>query len=204
MRITKLEGHNNVYTCNVYLITGDWRRLCDVNTLIDAGSDPSILESIERMNVGVGKRKIEQVILTHSHSDHTAALELIRRAYNPQVFAFSPFMDGVDHILHDGEIIKVGDRFVEIIHTPCHTEDSISLYCKEERVLFVGDSPVIIRSEGGTYEEGFIKTLENLCHRQVETIYFGHGNPMFSDVASQLRESLRNVQASIRPDVKAS
>jgi glyoxylase-like metal-dependent hydrolase (beta-lactamase superfamily II) len=204
MKVTRLEGHHNVYTCNVYLVTGSWRRIHDINTLIDVGSDPSILESIERINVGAGKKKIDQVVLTHSHSDHTAALGLIGQTYSPKVLAFSPFLKGVNHIVKDGESIRIGDRLFEIIHAPGHTEDSISLYCEEESVLFVGDSPVIIHAAGGTYEEGFVRSLEKLCRRRIETIYFGHGEPLFTDARTLLQRSLRNARASMKQNATAS
>ena len=50
----------------------------DVNTLVDVGQDPAILASIERAPTGVGKWPVEQVVLTHSHSDHCALLPQIR------------------------------------------------------------------------------------------------------------------------------
>ena len=41
MKVTVLKGSNNVYTSNAYIVTGDWKRIEDINTLIDVGSDPS-------------------------------------------------------------------------------------------------------------------------------------------------------------------
>ncbi len=199
MRLIRLEGKNDkVYTCNVFLITGEWKRLEDVNTLIDVGADPSILETLDRANTGVGKRKVERVILTHGHSDHTSILPLIRQVYNPEVLAFSPYLDGVDRVLSNGEKIRCGDRDFEVVHTPGHTEDSISLLCEEEGVIFVGDSPVIIHSVGGTYSPDFVATMKRLCTRNIEKIYFGHGNPVCQGARQQLTDSLRIIRESIR------
>ena len=88
---------------------GDASRLEDVNTLVDVGQDPAILASIERAPTGVGKWPVEQVVLTHSHSDHCALLPRVREAFHPKVFAFSPNIDGVDGLLRDGDTIKMGD-----------------------------------------------------------------------------------------------
>jgi glyoxylase-like metal-dependent hydrolase (beta-lactamase superfamily II) len=203
MKIAKLEGHNNMYTSNVYLITGNWRRLGDVNTLIDVGSDPSILDSIEHIYFGAGKNKIDQVILTHCHSDHTAALQSIVTAYKPKVLAFSPFIKGVDHIAKDGESIRIGDMLFEIIHTPGHSEDSISLYCEEAGILFVGDTPVIIHGVGGTYEETFVRTLEKICRCNIKMIYFGHGEPLCTNVMPLLQKSLDNARRTMKTDANA-
>jgi glyoxylase-like metal-dependent hydrolase (beta-lactamase superfamily II) len=198
MKVIKIQGTGGVYTSNVYLITGEWRRLGDVNTLVDVGNDPSIVEVLAGVHAGVGKKKVEQVVLTHGHSDHTGSLSHVKAAFGPSVCAFSPFLDGVDRVLSAGETLHIGDRSFEVVHVPGHTEDSIALYCEEEQALFVGDSPVIVRSIGGTYEPGFIAALEGLCERRVERIYFGHGDPLVTNASNSLRLSLANVLASVR------
>ena len=112
MRIVTLENSGEVYTSQVYLVLGDASRLEDVNTLVDVGQDPAILASIERAPTGVGKWPVEQVVLTHSHSDHCALLPRVREAFHPKVFAFSPNIDGVDCLLRDGDAIKMGDAYL--------------------------------------------------------------------------------------------
>jgi len=65
---------------------------------------------------------------------------------------------------------------------------------QEDGVLFVGDTPVIIRSTDGSHEEGFVRALERLCEKDVKAIYFGHGAPLFDDCNARLRSSLKNVR----------
>jgi glyoxylase-like metal-dependent hydrolase (beta-lactamase superfamily II) len=196
MKVTAVRGRKSVYTSNVYLISGDWRRIEDVNALVDVGNDPGVLEEIQQMNVGVGKRKVERVILTHHHSDHTAILPMIRSAFNPEVLAYSQYMEGVDKVLKDGELVQMGDRNFEVLHTPEHTEDSVMLYCKEEGALFVGDSPVFIPASGGTYNQTFIRCIEKLCRRNIRTIYLGHGEPITQGAKEILEMSLKNMKGS--------
>lgn len=198
MQILSIKGQNDVYTSNVYLLLGEWKRIEDLNTLIDVGSDPSIIETLEATATGIGKKKIDQVILTHGHSDHTAVLPLIIKAYHPSVMAFSHYLDGVDRVLKNGDVIRAGDALLEVIHTPCHTEDSICLYNPDSGALFVGDTPVIIQSADGGYERRFYEALKNICNRKVKTIYFGHGEPLRHHVGERLFESLRNVRESLR------
>lgn len=193
MRIIPVKGNRDVYTSNVYLITGEWKRIADVNTLIDVGNDPSIIEAISRIDCGVGKKKVEQVILTHDHSDHSGILKLIIKEYNPVVLAFSPFLEGATRTLNDGDIIRVGDDNFEIIHTPGHSSDSICLYNKENKVLFVGDTSVIIRGLNGSYEKCFVNAMDKLCQKQIESIYFGHGDPVLKGGHSLLVDSLNRV-----------
>jgi len=197
MKIIPIVGTNNVYSSNVYMVLGDWKRIEDMNTLVDVGNDPSIIEVIENMNLGVGKNKVDQVILTHDHSDHTGILPLIRAAFHPKVYAFSPFMEGVDHILKHGDTMRMGDRDFEVIHTPGHSSDSVCLFNPDHGDLFVGDTPVMIRSVDSAYENAFFQAMMMLCNRKIETIYFGHGDPLVNNAQGMLQRSLQNLRHSI-------
>ena len=196
MRVLRLENSSLVYTSEAYLVLGDASRLGDVNTLVDVGQDPAILASIGRAPTGVGKWPVEQVVLTHNHFDHCALLPQVRAAYHPKVFAFSPHTVGVDHLLRDGDTIKMGDGEFEVIHTPGHSSDSICLYNQAEGVLFAGDSPLLITSPGQTHEDGFLAALAKLCARDVRRIYFGHGAPLTERCNERLRESRRMATGS--------
>ncbi len=194
MRISNLiQSKSMVYSSNVYLVLGDWSAIDDVNTLIDVGNDPAVLDQIALAPTGVGKQSIEQVIFTHGHFDHTALLPQIRQRYQPVVYAYSAFV-GADELLRDGQVLHCGDRYFEVIYTPGHSDDSICLYCQTDGALFVGDTPVIIRSTDGTYEDRFVAALERLCRLDVRTIYFGHGEPLTVNPRSALLGSLRNVR----------
>ena len=197
MRIVTLENSGLVYTSQAYLVLGNSSRLGDVNTMVDVGQDPAILASIDRAPTGVGKWPVERVVLTHSHSDHCALLPRLKKAFQPKVFAYSPNIAGVDFVLHDGETLRMGDEDFEVIHTPGHSSDSICLYNRAEGVLFAGDSPLIITSPNGTYEDGFLSALEKLCARDVKRIYFGHGTPLAERCNERLRESLKMATSGI-------
>ncbi len=198
MKIISVPDSGLVYSSNVYLVQGEWKRIEDINTLVDVGNDPAILDQLEKMNTGLGKKKVEQVVLTHCHSDHTGLLSLIRERYNPTVFAFSPYLEGVDHVLEHGQRLRMGDREYDVIHTPGHSEDSICLFNEEDGILFVGDAQVIVRSGVGGYEEGFVQAMKNICQRNVKEIYFGHGDPICEGVQGLLTYSLKNIRAANR------
>jgi glyoxylase-like metal-dependent hydrolase (beta-lactamase superfamily II) len=103
MRVVTLHNSGRIYTCQVYLVLGVGNRLEDVNTLVDVGQDPAILTSLCRAPTGVGKRPVEQVVLTHNHSDHSALLPEVRAACHPRVFAFSPHIAGDVCVVGDGD-----------------------------------------------------------------------------------------------------
>ena len=194
MKVIRIKPCQHLYSSNVYLILGDWKRIEDKNTLVDVGSDPHIVQTIDKFDTGIGKKKVDQVILTHCHSDHTAALSAVRKAFSPVVFAFSAFREGPDHLLKNGDRLRIGDRQCEIIHTPGHSSDSISIYVEEEGILFVGDAPVVIRTIGCGYEKDFVDALKNLSERDLRKIYFGHGEPLLQNAQMTILESLKNVK----------
>ena len=194
MRILRLRATGRIYSSNVYLITGDWKGLSDPNALVDVGADPAVLDHLEEIDTGLGKPKIERVVLTHSHSDHMALLPEVRARYQPAVYAFSPYLDGVDHVLAPGQHLRLGDRDFEVIHMPGHSIDSICLFAETEGVLFAGDSPVLVRSPDGKHEAGFVNALRDICQRDVREIYFGHGEPVVENVRNLLLESLANAR----------
>ena len=197
MRIINLtDPQSMIYSSNVYLILGNWSAIEDVNTLIDVGNNPSIIKAIRNAPTGVGKPAVERVILTHGHFDHTALLPQIRAQFNPRVYAHPAFTDA-DIALQDDAELGCGDRTFQVIFTPGHSEDSICLYCEQEGVLFVGDTPVVVRSDEETHEKGFVDALARLCQKRVQAIYFGHGQPVLKGAQAVLLESLKNVRCAM-------
>jgi glyoxylase-like metal-dependent hydrolase (beta-lactamase superfamily II) len=194
VKIINLTDHSRMYTCNVYLVLGDWNAIDDVNTLVDVGRDPSIIGRINDASTGVGKKRVEQVVLTHSHFDHASLLPTIREMFNPTVYAFSPTLDGVDQLLKDGDELKMGDRTFAVMHTPGHSNDSVCLYCEQDGVVFSGDSPIVIRSAEGTYDKQFVEALEKLSSGHLDSIYFGHGNPELSGGKALVCSSVENIR----------
>ena len=195
MKVICLKGNSQKYTCNAYLVLGSWNTLEDTNTLVDVGTDASIIEEIEKINTGVGKRPVEQIILTHEHFDHAGGIMEIKQKYNPKIYAYKDFK-GVDEVLRDGQIITMGDRQFEVIHTPAHSSDSLCLYCEQEKVFFSGDTPVRVMTVGGSYSEEFINALEKITRRNIQTIYSGHDKPIREKVRDMMVETLKNIKSS--------
>lgn len=196
MKIINLTEESEIYTSNVYLVTGDWNILDDQNTLIDVGRDPKIIAKLTNRCAGVGKRKLDQVILTHDHYDHASLTREIKDIFSPMIYAFSDSKSCVDIILRGGETLRIGDRLFEVIHTPGHSQDSICLFCEEDGMLFVGDTPIIIRVPVSTYDEGFVDALLYIATKDVKAIYPGHGRPMFGNCNYVIQNSLTNIKKS--------
>jgi glyoxylase-like metal-dependent hydrolase (beta-lactamase superfamily II) len=58
--------------------------------------------------------------------------------FNPQEYATKPFH--ISHWMHDGDKIELGERTLQVIATPGHTPDSISLLDEKNGLLFTGDT----------------------------------------------------------------
>jgi len=194
LKIFNLTKDSSIYTANAYLVLGTWNAIQDVNTLVDVGRDPLIIDAVKAINTGLGKPKVNQVILTHSHYDHTSMLPEIKKHFKPSVYAFSRFLSGVDYQVKDNQKISIADETFEIIYSPGHSHDSICLYCEAEGILFSGDTPVIIYTQDGTYEPTFIAAMEKISQRDIQIIYPGHGNPIDRNCNDLIHQTLLNVR----------
>jgi glyoxylase-like metal-dependent hydrolase (beta-lactamase superfamily II) len=109
--------------------------------VIDPGEDAAaVLEA-------VGDREVLAVICTHGHAAHVgAALEVAERDEAPVALHKADRLqwravhdDGDPEIeMQGGGSFEVADVTLEVIHTPGHSNGSVSLYCPELEVVFTG------------------------------------------------------------------
>jgi len=103
--------------------------------------------------------------------------------FDPKKYAIRPAAGKNIHLLHHGDILDLGNRRLEILHTPGHTNDSIMLIDRENRALFTGDTfyPDLLfaffRDEWGhsdlqVYEKTMIKLAPSAA--QLDFIYPSH------------------------------
>lgn len=92
-----------------------------------------------------GGLRIHYLIDTHTHADHfSATREISRRLGMPVAMHRMSPAPFVDLRLDDGEMLVVGKLRLQVLHTPGHTRDSMSV-CVEDHV-FTGDTLLM----GGT------------------------------------------------------
>ena len=166
---------SKLYTSNVFFILGEWNTIDDTNTLVDVGADPIAIKKLQEMNTGLGKRKVDQVIITHSHSDHAAILPAIIDAFNPKVYGFNIHMKGITNPLRDGEILRIGEKMFEVIHITTHSCDSVCLFCEEDGILFTGDTNFPLEFENQSLRDENALAVSRLQRKVITKIYPGHG-----------------------------
>lgn len=97
-----------------------------------------------------------------------------------------------DCLVQGGDTVQVGDVTLKVIDTPGHTLGSISLYLREEGVLFTGDTvlglgTVAIMPPPHGDMALYMQSLERLKGYQAALLCPGHGPPV-RDVARKLQE----------------
>jgi hydroxyacylglutathione hydrolase len=156
---------------NTYLLPGR------TPILIDAGvGNPVHLQTIDS---ALGGRPLEAVLLTHSHSDHSAGVPALlerwpRAAVRP---ASRPFKDG--------ELVEAGDGALVALHTPGHAPDhfcfldeaSGELYCGD--LVRLGGTIVIPASRGGDLR-AYLASLQRIRDLRPRRLWPGHG-PVVED-----------------------
>lgn len=140
MHIRQLfDPQSSTYT---YLV---WEAASRETAIID-----SVSEQVER-----DARLIDELGLTlkvaletHIHADHITGSGQLRERLGCQVAVHEKAAcDCTDLKLTDGDIVHLGDAKLEIIYTPGHTDNDISILT--EGVVFTGDI-LLIRGSGRT------------------------------------------------------
>jgi len=195
MKVIPLYPPPDFYGCIDYLVLGDWNKLTYVNTLIDCGGDGRLIEAISAHNTGVGKRAVEQVILTHGHFDHTSALPMLLERWRPRVYSFTPGPYTTD-VMRNGQLIEAGDSSLEVMYTPLHSNDSVCLWNKAQGVLFSGDTVLRIQATGGSYPRHYVDFIDRLLGYDIRAIYSGHDKPVTERIQEMLLETMKNILVS--------
>lgn len=85
--------------------------------------------------------RIDQVLITHWHPDHTAGIPAVVEATGAKVWGPEAERDrfaGLDHGLSDGDRVQVGSAQAEVWHVPGHTLGHIAFILDGH--AFVGDT----------------------------------------------------------------
>ncbi len=151
--------------------------------VVDPGpDDPGHLDSVVAALSSRGQRAA-LVLLTHGHADHSAgAAELARRLRCP-VRAVDPTHRSGPDGLADTDQVVVDGLHIEVVATPGHTGDSVSLVLPQEQAVLTGDTvlgrgtTVVAHPDGRLADYlASLDRLARLAERTPEmTLLPGHG-----------------------------
>jgi glyoxylase-like metal-dependent hydrolase (beta-lactamase superfamily II) len=92
--------------------------------------------------------------------------------------------------LHDGDVIDLGDRRLEILHLPGHSPGSICLLDTDTQTLFSGDvvypGGLIDEVWPGTDRTSYIRSMRRLANVEVSIALPGHGDPLTAEQVQQI------------------
>lgn len=133
------------------------RGKCKTYLVACAGTRKALLIDPVRENIGrylgflaYHRLALDAVVDTHTHADHpTAAFQLRDLTQARLVMHRRAPVPAVDEHVEHGESVRVGDIALQVLYTPGHTPDSISLYADDR--VFTGDVLLI----GGTGRADF-------------------------------------------------
>lgn len=194
MKLKKFEV--GPFSENTYLLLED-----DQALIVDPGfSSPNEYKSFKSELEDTGT-ELQAVCLTHAHVDHILGLHRVLRDFEVPVYlnhsdlylwnhfeqqskAFGFQSVGFDFTpepLPEQEGFTMGNFMFDVLYTPGHAPDHVSLYFKEEGVLIAGDV-IFFESIGRTdlYKGNFDTLAQSIREKLYilpdnTTVYPGHG-----------------------------
>lgn len=189
-----------VFTSDLYIqVTSGVIATPEGAVIIDTTPFPVEAREIVQFLAQRSPQGVRYVILTHYHADHTygaylfpeaavvaharcrALLETRGQQGLAQAQAESPELKEVvlrlpDLTLDEGEMdLRLGGKTLRLMWTPGHSEDALSVFVEEDRVLFAGDTvmpvPTIIDGDLETLR----RSLQRVLELEPESVVQGHG-----------------------------
>lgn len=118
------------------------------------GNAKKVLQTLEDYHL-----QLKAILLTHGHYDHIGGVEAVRKATGAEVYihendavmlesgranlayqltseAYLPVTEY--HVLQDGAVLELGDKQIQVMHTPGHTSGGVCYLIED--MLFSGDT----------------------------------------------------------------
>ena len=170
------------------------------SVIVDPGpNDPGHLSALVELALDQGGR-VDAILLTHGHPDHSAGLrETARRTGAPVLGASSRWCDRVI----GGGTLDLGGLRVDVIPTPGHSSDSLSFHLPADESMVTGDTvlgrsaPAIMDPDGRVDQTiDSLSLIKELLADGEPLILPGHG-PLVTDPRGVLAFALTAREARL-------
>ncbi|GAA3559384.1 MBL fold metallo-hydrolase [Amycolatopsis ultiminotia] len=143
------------------------------------------LDHLEKL---AGAGAIELILLTHHHPDHAEGAPWLAERTGAPVRAFDASLCLGAEPFADGDVVTGGGLEIRVLHTPGHTDDSVSLHVADQ--ILTGDT-ILGRGTTVLHDLGdYLRSLRRLIDLPEGTPGLpGHG-PELPDLPSTAREYL--------------
>ncbi len=135
----------------IYLITSS-----DKIALIDTGTKHEVKTILKELN-HLGINCVDYIIVTHSHIDHYGGIYALAKHFPKANICLPALAHNLQkeytkkskkmglsnpiQMLKEGSIIKLDPHIIlEVVETPGHIADHLSIFERKHRILFVGDA----------------------------------------------------------------
>jgi len=215
-----MEITENIFIKKVFFTLGTEKRFVyvtlikgKVNCLIDTGTAQNFkdIANFCKEN-GVAISDLNMIINTHCHPDHIGSnylfIEDIKKQYKERpVPGFFDLIAGpvkIERSLKDQDIVDIGME-LKILHTPGHSNGSISIFIPERDVLITGDAvpgkrDIPIYENVNELKESFAK-LRKVPAKHVISSFDGYCKGI-SDVVTTGEELIDKIDKYIKEYLK--
>lgn len=157
--------------------------------VVDPGYED--LDHLERV---AGAAPVELILLTHHHPDHADGAPWLARQVDAPVRAFDPDLCREADPIGHGDVVRAAGLEIEVLHTPGHTADSVSLrFDHGGRTHVLTGDTVLGRGTTVVSELGdYLRSLRLLAELPAGVLGLpGHG-PERDDLVVTVREYLKH------------
>jgi glyoxylase-like metal-dependent hydrolase (beta-lactamase superfamily II) len=148
--------------------------------VIDPG--PDVENHVRALSLRLAKADEAAILLTHGHADHAAAAQQLSATTGAEVWG-PEGVEGVDHVLRDGDVVETDAGPLVACHTPGHTIEHLAFHWPAKDALFAGDH-LLGRGDTTWVAEypgcvaDYLGALEKVRSLGVSVIYPTHGPPL--------------------------